>query len=141
MVTLTMVGTDIAAVGNEFISIGETEKCKDCKFRNVCITLEKGKKYRITSVRPVTHHCIAHDDEVQVVEVENIPRRIAVESGRYLMEGATITFPGSTCRKFSCKYYSLCNPAGIDADTKIRVIKIVKKLECPEGKEINLIEI
>jgi len=141
MVTLTMVGTDIAAVGTEFIAMGETEGCSNCKFRNVCITLEKGRKYRITAVRPVTHSCIAHEDEVRVVEVEQVPRRIALESGRFLMDGATITFPGSSCKKFSCKYYSLCNPAGIDAGMKIKAIKIVEKLECPERKNINMVEI
>ncbi len=138
---LTMVGTDIAAVGTEFIAMGETEGCADCRFRNVCITLEKGRKYRITAVRPVTHPCIAHEDEVQVVEVEQVPRRIALESGRFLMEGATITYDGPPCKKFSCKNYSLCNPAGIDAGMKLKVLRIVEKLECPEGMDIRLVEI
>ena len=141
MVTLTMVGTDIARVGTEFIAMGETDGCSECKFRNVCITLEKGRKYRITAVRPVTHPCVAHDDEVQVVEVEQVPRRIALEYGRFLMEGATVTYGGPPCKKFSCKNYSLCNPAGIEAGMKLKIISIVEKLECPEGKDVRLVEV
>ena len=52
---VTLVGTVLAKQGIEFVYEGEVAGCDTCKVKKACNNLQKGRKYRIVTVR-TTHH-------------------------------------------------------------------------------------
>ncbi|OYT61308.1 hypothetical protein B6V01_005665 [Methanosarcinales archaeon ex4572_44] len=79
--TITLIGTRLAKIGNEFIFYGPTPDCGDCKLKNTCNNLEPGNKYKITGVRNgQVHACAVHDTGVYAVEVIPAPTTALVES-------------------------------------------------------------
>jgi uncharacterized protein len=72
--TITLIGTRLAKEGAEFFFDGETPECEQCKLKNTCMSLEKGKKYRVVKVRNDTlHECFVHDKGAMVVDVVKAP--------------------------------------------------------------------
>ena len=57
---VTLVGTVLAKQGVEFIYEGEVAECDTCKVKKACNNLQKGRKYRIVSVRTTHHECAVH---------------------------------------------------------------------------------
>ena len=39
---VTLIGSKLANVGTEFIFVGASDECENCKLRNSCINLVKG---------------------------------------------------------------------------------------------------
>jgi len=74
MSTLTLVGTRLAEPGTEFVYRGEASGCTGCPYRDQCLTLTEGHRYRITDVREnaSTLDCAVHADGVRAVEVEGL---------------------------------------------------------------------
>jgi len=66
MTTVTLIGTRLAEVGREFVYHGEASACEGCPYRNQCLNLTEGTKYRVTGLREnaQTLECGVHDDGV-----------------------------------------------------------------------------
>jgi uncharacterized protein (UPF0179 family) len=134
MVLLTVIGKSLAKKGLTFTFMGPLANCKECKVKNICFHLERGRKYRIVSSRDVLHECPVHEEGVVVVEVEEVPVN-AVINKKMAIEGSTITVELPKCRQRGCEHYRLCLPIGVESGQKKKVLKVGKKVECAAGHE------
>ena len=134
MVLLTVIGKTLAKPGSEFIFMGPNSSCKDCKVKTICFHLDKGARYKIIDARDVVHECPQHDEGVVVVQVEEVPRNIAI-SKRQAIEGTTIAYEAQKCSQRGCQYYRFCRPMGMESGLKRKIIKVQKKVNCIDGQD------
>ncbi len=105
--TITLIGTRLAKVGNEFVFNGPIVECENCRLKNTCINLNKGSRYRIVGLRDgVMHDCAIHDTGVVAVEVIEAPIGAAIES-RKAFVGSKIVFDRPMCQEKDCSQYLL----------------------------------
>ena len=133
MVMLTVIGKRLAKVGAEFTYMGPISNCKECKVRNICFHLEKGRKYRIVSTRTVKHDCPLHEEGVVVVEVTEVPRP-AVIAKKTAIEGSKISYETPSCHRRLCEHRLLCFLPGLEPGQKKKVLKVQEKVNCPIGQ-------
>jgi uncharacterized protein (UPF0179 family) len=77
---VTLVGTVLATPGAEFIYEGEVAGCETCKVKKACNNLQKGRKYRIVSVRTTHHECMVHFNGASAVEVIEAPITVLINA-------------------------------------------------------------
>jgi uncharacterized protein len=135
MVIITLIGERQAKEGGKFIYRGPQTECRECKLKAVCFNLDTGGQYRIKVKRDVRHECKIHEDGVRVVEVERIPRMVAV-SKKAAVEGSTISLEEIRCRTIGCTKYRLCHPFGLEKGMKGKITKTCGDLECLEGMKL-----
>lgn len=143
MTTLTLVGTRLAEVGAEFVYRGETSACEGCPYREQCLNLVEGRKYRITSVREgaPTLDCGVHDSGVVAVEVEPAPIRANVPSDRAYAGNQTAL--AGPCPHTGCPSHPYCEPAGGEFDQEYRVESVEGEPPheyCHLDRELTLVE-
>ena len=131
MVIITLLSERVAKQGTEFIHRGPMPECKDCKLKVACLGLEEGRKYRVTNIRSKKHQCKLTGEMAIIVEVEEIPIKIAVEKSQAI-EGAIISSTERECRYLSCPHYQICFPVGVKPNMKHQILKIGKELNCSE---------
>jgi uncharacterized protein (UPF0179 family) len=143
MSTLTLVGTRLAEAGREFVYRGEASGCAGCPYRDQCLTLTEGRRYRITELREnaSTLDCAVHADGVRAVEVEPAPIRANVASdGAYA--GSKVGLEGP-CPHTSCPSHEFCEPAGTDFDESYRISEVVGDPPhdyCMLDRDLTLVE-
>ena len=125
MSTVTLIGTRLAAEGTEFVYQGESSACEGCPYREQCLNLTEGRRYRVTGVRDGTQalDCAVHADaSVRAVEVEpasvtaNVASRGAYAGSRASLEGP--------CPHVDCPSHELCEPLGADFDEEYRIAEV-----------------
>jgi len=140
MKKITLIGSELAKTGNEFIYLGLLEECESCRFKRICHNnLEIGTRYKIVSVRSANHPCTVHENGVKVVEVAPAEFTILIESKKAL-EGVTLTHNDVQCDKVCCKNYLSCHPEGISGKYKVSQISS-EKVECPKGNSLKKVSI
>lgn len=143
MTTVTLVGTRLAEVGQEFVYRGEASGCSGCPYRDQCLNLTTGRRYEISEVRESgqTLDCAVHDGGVRAVEVEpasitaNVPTK-----GAYA--GSKATLAGS-CPHTECPSHEYCEPMGAEFDEEYRIDRIVGDPphdHCMLDRELTLVE-
>lgn len=137
---LTMVSEEQAKEGGTFVFMGEQIECTDCRYRNICLNLEKGAAYRILGIRPPVHECGLTGGNARVVQVERITRGAVVDK-KYAIDGSLITFFPSECGQIGCEYYRFCNPDGIAKEEKVKIANVCKKAPCPIGQNRVLVNL
>ena len=70
---VTLIGTELASTGMEFIYMGQLQECEGCKVVKACNNLHAGKRYRIVGLRPARHECMVHRNGACAVEVVESP--------------------------------------------------------------------
>lgn len=119
MSTVTLVGPRLADPGTEFVYRGEAAGCAGCPYRDQCLNLEDGVRYRVTAVREGGQEldCAVHaDGHVVAVEVEpaavtaNVPTRQAYAGSRTALAGP--------CPHTECPSHEYCEPSGVDHGTE-----------------------
>ena len=138
MPLVTLIGEKLAKKDFEFIYLGPINECRNCKLKTVCFNLKPGRKYRITNVRDKRHNCNVHDGTATVVEVQDLPIIIAVDSK--LSEGDAIKIEDKNCRSIGCKNYELCISSS-NKNKKYKITKIYEKIDCPLDHELKKAEI
>jgi uncharacterized protein (UPF0179 family) len=141
--TLTLVGTRLARTGQEFVYHGEAPACEGCPYRDQCLNLTEGRKYRVTEVREGgnTLDCGVHDTGVVAVEVEPAPVRANVASNAAYAGGKT-SLEGP-CPHTDCPSHPYCEPAGADFDDEYRIDEVVGDPPhdyCMLDRELTLVE-
>lgn len=125
MSKVTLIGVRLAERGREFVYQGESTLCEGCPYRNQCLNLTEGMRYRITSVRENTQtlDCAVHDTGVKAVEVEptSVPANVA-SKGAYAGSKAMLEGP---CPYTECPSHELCVPEGAAFDTEYRIQEVV----------------
>ncbi|MDK2790268.1 MAG: uncharacterized protein PWP15_775 [Methanothermococcus sp.] len=140
MKKITLIGSELAKTGNEFIYVGLLEECESCRFKRICHNnLEEGKRYKIVSVRSANHPCDIHENGVKVVEVVPAEFVIIIESKKAL-EGVTLSHSDIQCDNVLCENYLLCHPEGICE--KYKVVSVLnEKIKCPKGISVKKVVI
>jgi uncharacterized protein (UPF0179 family) len=143
MATVTLIGTRLATEGTEFVYHGESEDCEGCPYRDQCLNLTAGRKYRVTEVREDanTLDCAVHDSGVTAVEVEPATIRANVDSG-VAFGGSKTTLEGP-CPHTACPSHQYCEPAGIDFDEEYRIESVIGDPPheyCELDRDLTLVE-
>ncbi|EMA24365.1 UPF0179 family protein [Haloarcula argentinensis] len=144
MTTVTLVGTRLAEAGAEFVYRGEASGCADCPYRDQCLNLTTGNRYRITNVRQSgqTLDCAMHDTGVRAVEVEPAPIQANVPSkGAYAGSKASLMGP---CPHTECPSHPYCEPAGAEFDEEYRISEITGDPPhdyCMLDRDLTLVEL
>jgi len=121
MATVTLIGTRLAEEGAEFLYHGESSACEGCPYRNQCLNLTEGRRYRVTDLREggSTLDCAVHDDGVKAVEVEpaetaaNVPKNTAFAGSKASLAGP--------CPHTGCPSHEYCVPTGLSFDEEYRI--------------------
>jgi uncharacterized protein (UPF0179 family) len=121
MTTVTLIGTRLAEPGTEFVYHGESSACEGCPYRNQCLNLTEGRKYRVSAVREGanTLECAVHDTGVTAVEVEPAPIQANVAANS-AFSGSRVSLEGP-CPHTNCPSHEYCEPAGADFDAEYRI--------------------
>ncbi|MFC7133704.1 MULTISPECIES: UPF0179 family protein [Salinibaculum] len=143
MTTVTLIGTRLAEAGVEFVYHGESSACEGCPYRDQCLNLTEGHKYRVESVREGanTLDCAVHDTGVTAVEVEPAPIRVNVASNT-AFAGSRASLEGP-CPHTNCPSHEFCEPAGADFDEEYRIGEVVGDPphdHCMLDRDLTLVE-
>ena len=143
MTTVTLVGSRLAEVGREFLYEGEAADCEGCPYRDQCLNLSEGVRYRVVDVREggQTLDCAVHDAGVEAVEVEPAPVRANVAArGAYAGGKASLEGP---CPYTGCPSHEFCEPAGAEFDEEYRIDEVIGDPphdHCALDRDLALVE-
>ena len=143
MSSLTLVGVRLAEPGTEFVYRGEADACEGCPYREQCLTLSPGRRYRITSVREKanTLECAVHEGGVRAVDVEPAPVRATVGSST-AFAGSKASLEGP-CPHTGCPSHELCDPEGAAFDETYRITEVLGEPphdHCALGRDLTMVE-
>lgn len=118
---LTLLGSQLADLDNEFVYRGETTACEGCPYRDQCLNLTVGRRYQVTDVREdaPTLECAVHNEGVIAVEVEPAPILANVPSDR-AYAGNRTSLAGN-CPHTECPSHPHCEPEGVEFDQEYRI--------------------
>jgi uncharacterized protein (UPF0179 family) len=138
---VTLVGMVLAKEGIEFVYEGEVAGCQNCKIRKACNNLQKGRKYRIVSVRTTHHECPVHFNGATAVEVADAPVSALINADMAIVN-SKITFEFS-CARSDCRSYPLCHPDGMVDGEKYVVADVLGNASdiCEKGRSLKLVEL
>ena len=138
---VTLIGTDLAKQGLEFVYEGEIDECSPCKVKKACNNLHKGRKYRIVSIRPTKHECHVHMNGAVTVEVVEAPVTALISSEGAIVN-SRIKFEFS-CNKMECRSFDLCHPDGIVEGEKYVVSEVLGNAPdiCEKGRALKLVDL
>lgn len=138
---VTLVGTVLAKTGVEFIYEGEAPECDICKVKKACNNLQKGRKYRIVTIRTTHHECPVHLNGATAVEVMEAPIS-ALISPEMAIVNSKIKIELS-CNKADCRSFALCRPDGVVDGEKYIVTEVLGNAPdiCEKGRALKLVEI
>ncbi len=138
---ITLIGTNLAEKGLEFMHYGGASACEKCRFKNTCInTLEEGRIYLIKEVKGTEHPCPIHEGgKVKVVDVEKSYIKALIDS-KIAFEGSNIVFSPIKCEN-KCVDKDLCAPEGLYVDDRCKIIKNLGKsqVKCSKGLDLSLV--
>jgi hypothetical protein len=143
MATVTLIGTRLATEGVEFVYRGESTACEGCPYRDQCLNLAVGRKYRVVDVREGgnTLDCAVHDAGVRAVEVEPAPVRANVAaSSAYTGSKASLEGP---CPHTDCPSHEYCEPQGLEFDGEYRIAEVLGEPPhdyCMLDRDLTLVE-
>lgn len=125
---ITLIGSRLAKEESEFIFEGEVKECIKCRLKSTCLSLEKGRKYKIINIKTsAVHECFLHDEGVIAVEVIKSPI-IAIISSRKAIKGAKINYEVPKFENIPDDMYDVCYPQGIKNGDKCIVINIIENI-------------
>ena len=140
---ITLIGTRLAKIGNEFVFRSAAKECQPCKFNKTCLSLNPGSRYKIVKIRnPAKLECSVHDSGVFAVEVIEAPIRMAVES-RKAIKGSKIVFEVPPCSYQDCENYTLCRPSGLRTGDKFSIVEVIDDIiePCRKGYSMKIVEV
>jgi len=138
---VTLVGTVLAKPGTEFIYEGEAPGCGTCKVKKACNNLQKGRKYRVVTVRTTHHDCTVHLNGATAVEVMEAPITLLISPEMAIINSKIK--PEFSCNKQDCRSFDLCRPEGVVEGEKYIVVDVLGNAPdiCEKGRALKLVEI
>ena len=142
MSKITLIGEQLASPGTEFVYRGESAACEGCPYRNQCLNLTVGRRYRVTETRDSgSLECAVHANGVTAVEVEPAPVLANVTSNA-AYAGSRAELEGS-CPYTECPSHEFCEPAGASFDREYQITEVVGDPPheyCMLDRELTLVE-
>ncbi len=140
MVDITLLSRYQAKPGFTFVYQGAAPPCRPCPFRNACLTLETGHRYRVDRVRPVEHPCALQEVPAAVVEVSMVSRSLVVEAPA-AVENATVETGRYACDRMDCPNWDICAGPGLDGRSRYRVVRVEEeRATCLIGRTLKRVE-
>jgi uncharacterized protein (UPF0179 family) len=138
---VTLIGTVLARQGVEFIYEGEVAGCDTCKVKKACNNLQKGRRYRIVSVRTTHHECMVHLNGATAVEVIDAPVTALINADMAIVNSKIKL--GLSCNKTDCRSYPLCHPDGVLEGEKYIVYSVLGNAPdiCEKGRALKLVSL
>jgi uncharacterized protein (UPF0179 family) len=142
MSNVTLIGERLASPGTEFVYGGESEACEGCPYREQCLNLTVGRRYRVTETRDSgTLECAVHATGVTAVEVEPAPALANVASNAaYAGSKAELEGP---CPHTECPSHEFCEPAGVDFGEEHQIAEVIGEPpheHCMLDRDLTLVE-
>ena len=143
MSTVTLIGTRLADIGREFVYEGESEACEGCPYRQQCLNLTEGQRYRVTNIRESaqTLECAVHDEGVRAFEVVPAPITANV-TAKNAYAGSKVQLPGP-CPHTECPSHEYCVPEGASMDEEYRIQSVIGEPPhdyCALDRDLTLVE-
>lgn len=138
---VTLMGTVLAKPNIEFIYEGEVAECDTCKVKKACHNLQKGRKYRIVTVRSTHHDCAVHLNGATAVEVIEAPVTALINADMAMINSKIK--PELSCNKSDCRSFPLCRPDGVTEGEKYIVVDVLGNASdiCEKGRALKLVEL
>jgi uncharacterized protein (UPF0179 family) len=138
---VTLMGTVLAKPNLEFIYEGEVAECETCKVKKACHNLQKGRKYRIVTVRSTHHDCAVHLNGATAVEVMEAPITALINADMAIINSKIK--PELSCNKSDCRSFPLCRPDGVTDGEKYIVVDVLGNASdiCDKGRALKLVEL
>ncbi|MDO9034456.1 MAG: UPF0179 family protein [Methanoregula sp.] len=138
---VTLMGTVLAKPNVEFIYEGEVAECDTCKVKKACHNLQKGRKYRIVTVRTTHHDCAVHLNGATAVEVMEATITALINADMAIINSRIK--PELSCNKSDCRSFLLCRPDGVTEGEKYIVVDVLGNAPdiCDKGRALKLVEI
>ncbi len=138
---VTLMGTVLAKPNVEFIYEGEVAECETCKVKKACHNLQKGRKYRIVTVRSTHHDCAVHLNGATAVEVMEAPITALINADMAMINSKIK--PELSCNKSDCRSFPLCRPDGVTDGEKYIVVDVLGNASdiCDKGRALKLVEL
>ncbi len=140
---ITLIGTKLAKIGNEFIFRGAAKECEACRLNKTCLGLNIGSRYRIIGIRNGGKlECYIHDSGVCAVEIVEAPVVLSIEA-RKAIRGSKIIYEPIVCNLSSCENYRICHPSGLVRSDKFTIINVVGEISvpCKKGHSLKVVEV
>jgi hypothetical protein len=138
---VTLIGSHLANEGEEFIFLGISKKCEECRLKNTCANLEVGRVYTIEHVRnEMKHECLMHEDGASVVEVRKSNIRAAIEAS-YAFKNSKVAFEPLSCNEVECALFKVCHPPGLKRGDRCTILEVIGEapIDCKQGRTIKLV--
>ncbi len=140
MADITLIGIQEAREGFEFVYGGGAPVCRNCPYRHACLTLDVGRRYAVTRVRPVTHPCALQETDAHVVEVRPIARSLLVEAAGARV-GSSVDVGRYPCRRLDCPNWWDCAGPALPPKQRYRIEKVDPSLaECRIGRTLKRVD-
>ncbi|MCI4326762.1 MAG: UPF0179 family protein [Thermoplasmata archaeon] len=140
MAEITLLSQNQAKVGFEFVYQGAAPVCRTCPYRHACLTLDAGRRYSVTHVRPVRHPCALQETTAAVVEVEAVPRTLVVESQTAVV-GSSVETGRYGCNRLDCSNWDICSGPSLPAKQRFRIAKVhPEPAECRIGRTLKRVD-
>jgi uncharacterized protein len=137
MPEITLLGVGEAHEGFEFVYQGGGPVCRTCPYRHACLTLDAGRRYAVTRVRPVTHPCALQETDAHVVEVKAVPRPLVVDA-RSAVVGSRVEVGRYPCRRIDCPNWSICAGPSLPAKQRYHIETVDDEpAECRIGRTLK----
>ncbi|MFQ6136074.1 MAG: UPF0179 family protein [Candidatus Hydrothermarchaeales archaeon] len=137
---ITLIDTERAKPGYQFIHYGVAEECEDCDFKIVCIdNLEEGRRYEITGLKDLEHECNIYG-KVKVVEVRESDLLAAINP-KYAFIGSSIHFTPIECDDVFCENFGYCTPEGLKEGDKCEILDALNTIKCGRGHELQAVRV
>ncbi|MFI5413030.1 MAG: UPF0179 family protein [Candidatus Lutacidiplasmatales archaeon] len=140
MAEITLLAVSEAREGYDFLYQGGAPICRTCAFRHACLTLDPGRKYTVTKVRPVTHPCALQESDAHVVEVKAVARELVVDA-RSAVVGSSVEAGRYPCRRLDCPNWSICAGPSLPPKQRYRIERVDDAVaECRIGRTLKRVD-
>jgi len=140
MAEITLIASAQARPGFEFVYQGPAPVCRTCPYRHACLTLDAGRRYAVTKVRPVQHPCALQESVANVVEVQPVARSLVVET-RSAIVGSSVETGRYSCTRLDCPNWSICAGPSLPAKQRFRISEVHPGVaECRIGRTLKRVD-
>ena len=140
MAEITLLAVGEAREGFEFVYQGGAPVCRGCPYRQACLTLDPGRRYAVTKVRPLTHPCALQESDAHVVEVSPVARSLVLDA-RTAVVGSSVEVGRYPCRRLDCPNWSICAGPSLPARQRFRIERIDEgAAECRIGRTLKRVD-
>ncbi len=129
-------------VGDKF-RIQWNEVCRSCRYNKICFNEKKiGHYYKIVEIRkPKSQiYCKLIEAPAMLAVVEETAIQISMGSSS-AVEGVSVLYSPITCSERQCPYIKYCVDNGQALTGRVRIEKVIERLDCPIGLDLTLVEV